>query len=83
MALGADPVARLTRLDNGLPVWALRLIRLLALLLGGLLLPLPPLLAQSKPAFPLGSAQPMRYRLGPGDRLHMAVFKVEGYSADV
>jgi polysaccharide biosynthesis/export protein len=83
LALGADPVARLTRLDNGLPVWALRLIRLLALLLGGLLLPLPPLLAQSKPAFPLGSAQPMRYRLGPGDRLHMAVFKVEGYSADV
>jgi len=27
------------------------------------------------------SSQP--YRLGPGDRLHMAVFKVEGYSADV
>jgi polysaccharide export outer membrane protein len=23
------------------------------------------------------------YRLGPGDRLHMAVFKVEGYTADV
>ncbi len=33
------------------------------------------------PAARANQAQP--YRLGPGDRLHMAVFKVEGYSADV
>ena len=59
------------------------MVRLLAALLGGLLLPLPPLLAQTQPPFPLAAAQPQSYRLGPGDRLHMSVFKVEGYAADV
>lgn len=62
---------------------ALPMIRLLAMLLGGLLLPLPPLWAQSQPAFTQDAAQSLRYRLGPGDRLHMSVFKVEGYAADV
>ncbi len=36
---------------------------------------------QLVPSVLANQSQP--YRLGPGDRLHMAVFKVEGYSADV
>ncbi len=32
---------------------------------------------------PSGSRAGFRYKLGPGDRLRMAVFKVEGYAADV
>ena len=35
------------------------------------------------PANAMDPGQTMRYRLGPGDRLRMSVFKVEGYAADV
>ena len=75
---------------------AVRCPHLLVLFLG-VLVPVPWLpvawwpasVAQAQPrqAFPLqggsASAQAQPYRLGPGDRLHMSVFKVEGYAADV
>jgi len=47
------------------------------------LLPHAPAMAQQRMAMPLAAAQAQRYRLGPGDRLHMSVFKVDGYAADV
>jgi len=47
------------------------------------LLPHAPAMAQQSMAMPLAAAQVHRYRLGPGDRLHMSVFKVDGYAADV
>lgn len=61
------------------------LARLLSLLLGSLLLSAPAVQSQEQgSAFPLRAGQQThRYRLGPGDRLHMSVFKVEGYAADV
>lgn len=64
-------------------------------MLGLALAPLGAANAQSRTAFPMADplrpqnqaqAQPRQslpYRLGPGDRLHMSVFKVEGYAADV
>lgn len=61
--------------------------RTLALVAAQALLPLAPFACQRVLAQPYGqdriasSVQP--YQLGPGDRLHMAVFKVDGYSADV
>ncbi len=42
----------------------------------------PSVWAQGVGTATLGRQAPT-YRLGPGDRLYMAVFKVEGYSADV
>lgn len=47
------------------------------------LLPHAPAMAQQRMLMPLAAAQAHRYRLGPGDRLHMSVFKVDGYAADV
>lgn len=41
----------------------------------------PPLVSAGP--FPSGSRAGFRYKLGPGDRLRMAVFKMEGYAADV
>ena len=39
---------------------------------------------QNAPAvWPADPGRSFRYRLGPGDRLRMSVFKVEGYSAEV
>ncbi len=41
----------------------------------------PPLVSAGP--LPSGSRTGFRYKLGPGDRLRMAVFKMEGYAADV
>ena len=67
--------------------WSL-LGRALTLVAAQALLPVGPLACSPALAQPYGPAaaatrQALPYRLGPGDRLHMAVFKVEGYSADV
>jgi polysaccharide export outer membrane protein len=72
------------------PISSLRLLTGL-LALAGLLAPFEALSVQAQQQAPPMSAatgpvdpgRSFRYRLGPGDRLRMSVFKVEGYLADV
>ena len=45
--------------------------------------PLPPMRGTTSPVNVNRAPEPYRYRLGPGDKLTMSVFKIEGYEASV